>query len=206
MPEIELIFFQEYAGAITFLDEFKKQPQKLQESILAKLKRVREEGYRVRMPTVEHLEDGLYELRVKSERNNYRILFFFYNQRAILLPDIHHKDQRKLPRRIIEKALKQKAKFETDPRSHSASPHFSPPPHHPCRFVMEEVGWGFWAFGCSGILPIWFAGDFNSAVTRLLRTQSAKSGQTPSLVGVIFCRVEAMAGAPAEALGAPSAA
>jgi phage-related protein len=120
MPDVELVFYQEYAGATTFLDEFKKQPQKLQESILAKLKRVREEGYRVKMPTVERLEDGLCELRVKSERNNYRILFFFHNHRAILLPDIHRKDQRKLPRRIVEKALKQKAKFEADPYLHSA--------------------------------------------------------------------------------------
>ena len=42
-------------------------------------------GYELRRPHVENLGDGIYELRVKIQNVNYRMLYFFHGQRAVVL-------------------------------------------------------------------------------------------------------------------------
>jgi len=57
---------------------------------------------------LKHIEstNGLYEIRIKAGKNNYRIFCFFDEGKLIILTNGFHKKRQKTPRKEIEKALK----------------------------------------------------------------------------------------------------
>ena len=58
---------------------------------------------RVPKKFVEHLEDGLFELRTKYEGNIFRTLFIFDEDDKVVLLNGFQKKSRKTPRKEIEK-------------------------------------------------------------------------------------------------------
>lgn len=67
------------------------------------------------------MRDGIYELRVKSGRVNYRILYFFHRTAAAVLGHALTKEG-KVPDADIERAIRRKARFEANPEAHTARP------------------------------------------------------------------------------------
>jgi Phage-related protein len=58
--------------------------------------------------------DGLYEVRVESSGNAFRIFAFFDKGNIVVLENGFQKKTRKTPKKEIEKALKIKAEYENE--------------------------------------------------------------------------------------------
>ena len=77
-------------------------------------------GHELRRPLADFLRDGIYELRVRKGRVNYRILYFFHGRSLAILGHALTKED-KVPRTDIERAIRRKKAFEADPARHSYS-------------------------------------------------------------------------------------
>ena len=75
-------------------------------------------GHELRRPEADLLQDGIYELRARDGRVNYRILYFFHGQNIAILAHALTKED-KVPKSDIERAVTRKAAFESDPTAHS---------------------------------------------------------------------------------------
>ncbi len=81
---------------------------------LARIKRLAECGHDLRRPESAPLRDGIHELRVRRKRVNYRILYFFHdNKFACLSHGI--KKEAEVPDAEIERAISNKRLVRSDP-------------------------------------------------------------------------------------------
>ena len=62
-------------------------------------------------PLVKHIRGKVYELRIESQTNIYRIMYFFYTGRRIVLLHGFQKKTQKTPNRDIAVAVKRKNHF-----------------------------------------------------------------------------------------------
>ena len=68
--------------------------------------------------TSDLLEDGIYELRAKVGRVNYRVLYFFHGREVAILAHGLTKEKT-IPRADLKRAIARKALFEADPETHT---------------------------------------------------------------------------------------
>jgi phage-related protein len=73
---------------------------------------LRVRNVRAREPLVRHIEGKIWELREESRTNIYRILYFFYTGRRIVLLHGFAKKTQRLPRRELGMAQRRCALFE----------------------------------------------------------------------------------------------
>jgi len=118
LPEIEVLIFAESDGSSPFLIWLDKQSPKVQDKCIVFVERLEEYGYELRRPQADYLGDGIYELRIKRQNANYRILYFFHENRAVISHGFM-KQQDKVPEKEIEIAIKNKAKFLANPEKHT---------------------------------------------------------------------------------------
>jgi len=78
-----------------------------------------EHGHELRRPWAAYLGDDVYELRVKEQRVNYRILYFFHRRWTTVLTNGFTKQGAAVPEREISLALRRKRAFEADPEQHT---------------------------------------------------------------------------------------
>jgi len=76
-----------------------------------------ERGHEVRRPAADYLRDGIYELRVQHRSVNYRMLYFFHNQMAVVSHGLTKENI--VPDRDIDLALSRSAQFKHDPERHT---------------------------------------------------------------------------------------
>ncbi len=102
-----LIFFKNY-----FRDFYDDQTTKVQKKILWTL-RVIEDLDRVPELYFKHLEgtDGLYEIRVQSGSDIFRIFCFFDNSNLVVIGHGFQKKTKRTPEREIERAKKVKREY-----------------------------------------------------------------------------------------------
>jgi phage-related protein len=100
-----------------FLEWFDALDIPVQDKCLVKLERLAELGYELRRPEADYLRDGIYELRVKYHRTNYRMLYFFHGRETAV---ISHglKKERRVPPNEIDRAVKRKVRFDANPQRH----------------------------------------------------------------------------------------
>jgi phage-related protein len=79
--------------------------------IKTKLDRLEEFGNELRYPETKILGKGLYELRVKTHRGIYRLPFFYYKGKIIVLTHGFLKKSDKTPRSEITRAYEYKAEY-----------------------------------------------------------------------------------------------
>ncbi len=84
MPRTETVFFADDDGTAPLLDWLDGQDRKVQDKCLVKIERLQELGYGLRRPEADYLRDGIYELRVRHRNVNYRMLYFFHDQTAVI--------------------------------------------------------------------------------------------------------------------------
>jgi hypothetical protein len=83
MPRIDVIFYQEDEDDVPVLDwlrEVRQSDHSAYEKCIAAIERLAEFGHELRRPLADFLRDGVYELRIRKGRVNYRILYFFSRQ------------------------------------------------------------------------------------------------------------------------------
>jgi phage-related protein len=86
---------------------------------IALIELLRLHGHRLRRPHADYLRDEIYELRVKREGINYRMLYFFHGQQAIVVSHGIVKQRAAVPPIEIERAMARKAAFEAAPARHT---------------------------------------------------------------------------------------
>jgi phage-related protein len=115
---VETIFYQEEDGTCPVLAFLDDEPLPVRQQAFARIELLQAQGHRARRPLVENLGQGLYELRWHRGRVQYRILYFFHGQEAVVLAHAITKED-KIPAADRNRALRRKALFEADPATHT---------------------------------------------------------------------------------------
>ncbi len=118
MPRVEVVFFRENEDTVPMRDWLDSIAKKAQAKCLIKLGRLEELGHELRRPEADYLRDDIYELRVRLQGVNYRMLYFFDGRTASVVSHGIVK-QKKVPAKEIDLAVARKRLFETDPEAHS---------------------------------------------------------------------------------------
>ncbi len=117
MPGTEVILFQETDGTVPLIKWLDRLPEKVQEKCLVKIQRLEEQGYALHRPEADNLRDGIHELRVAFRGMQFRILYFFHGQQAVISHGL--KKERVVPSREIDLAIERKARFGSDPMKYT---------------------------------------------------------------------------------------
>jgi phage-related protein len=120
MSQIKLIFYQDEKGKVPILEWLDQLPNKVQTKCFIKLERLAQLGHELRRPEADFLRDKIYELRINFQGINYRILYFFFQNQAVIISHGIIKDKQ-VPTAEIEQAIKNKTKFEHNPELHTYS-------------------------------------------------------------------------------------
>lgn len=122
MPQTQVVFFQDGRGrvpALDWLQTLRKKDRKGYANCVARIQLLVESGYELRRPAADYLRDGIYELRAKHQRTQYRILYFFQGQNVAILAHAITKEGAPVPTIDIERALKRKHLYAKDPETYT---------------------------------------------------------------------------------------
>jgi phage-related protein len=117
MPKTDVVFFANDDGTVPLLDWLDRQDRKVQDKCLVKIERLEEHGHELRRPEADYLRDGIYELRVRHRSVNYRMLYFFHIQTAVVSHGLKKEDV--VPDREIDLAMSRNTQFGQDPERHT---------------------------------------------------------------------------------------
>jgi phage-related protein len=115
---IKALYYQEANRRCPVYDFLQKIPPKSQERAGWKINLLKTFGHNLRRPHADYLCDGIYELRWKTERVHYQILYFFSGQNKIVLVHVLKKEKI-IPKNDIQKALKRKIQYIDNPEKHN---------------------------------------------------------------------------------------
>lgn len=105
-----VIFYEEDNGVQPVRDFLLRMTNhRMQAKTFAMLELLEEKGNALREPYTKHLEEGIFELRTQVKNDALRTLFFYEENKIIVLAHIFMKKTRKTPRREIEVAKKRRA-------------------------------------------------------------------------------------------------
>ena len=118
MPQTTVVLFREDDGSVPLLEWLDDLPAKVQDKCRIKIERLAELGYELRRPEADYLRDVVYELRIRHRSINYRMLYFFHENTAVVLSHGILKE-RAVPPKEIDRAVARKIRFARDPRKHT---------------------------------------------------------------------------------------
>ncbi len=113
MPGTEVIMFQETDGTVPLIKWLDRLPEKVQQKCLVKIQRLEEQGYELHRPEADSLRDGIHELRVAFRGIQFRMLYFFHGQQAVISHGL--KKESEVPSKEIDLAIERRARFKSDP-------------------------------------------------------------------------------------------
>jgi phage-related protein len=121
MPRTHVAFYQDEDGqapVVNWLRDLLKTNEKAWAHCRARIEMLAQFGHELRRPASDYLRDGIYELRSKQGHVQYRILYFFHGREvAILAHSLTKQDS--IPAVEIERAIRRKTIFESNPRKHT---------------------------------------------------------------------------------------
>jgi phage-related protein len=121
MPRTQVIFFKEDDGTVPVRDwllELRRRQRRAFAKCVVRIQRLAELGHELRRPETDLLRDGIYELRARDGRVNYRMLYFFHGQNVAILAHGLVKED-KVPKSDIDRAVRRKQAFESAPAAHT---------------------------------------------------------------------------------------
>lgn len=116
-PKIQTVLYKDDSDSVPFLEWFDELPSKVQAKCLLRIGRLTELGHELRRPEADYLRDGIYELRIRHQRINYRILYFFHGKVEAVISHGLEKEKA-VPSNEIEKAVERRAAFVANPEMH----------------------------------------------------------------------------------------
>jgi phage-related protein len=122
MPRTRIVIYQEKNGTAPLLEWLDQLPHKVQDDLFARIDLLHEQGYDLRRPIADILGEGIYELRKKHMRVNYRILYGFVGKNIVLLSHGCTKKD-KVPPREIKRAAGNLEKYKVNPLVHTHKEH-----------------------------------------------------------------------------------
>lgn len=121
MARTTVVFYQESTGdvpVLSWLIELRRANPRAYATSAAAIERLAALGHELRRPLVDYLRDGIYELRIRRGRVNYRILYFFHGKGLVILAHALTKKDT-IPVADLERALRRKQAFTKNPGAHS---------------------------------------------------------------------------------------
>lgn len=109
--EWSLVFYVEDSGNLPVKEFLNKLDIKTQARFIDSIERLRQRNIQAREPLVRHLQGKLWELREESNGNIYRIIYFFFTGRRIVLLHGFQKKTQATPSREIKVAERRMLKF-----------------------------------------------------------------------------------------------
>ena len=114
-----IVYFCEVDGSAPLLEWLDSLSEKAQLKCHARIQLLAREGHHLRRPAADYLGDGIYELRAKVGRVQYRMLYFFHGHFSIVISHGFTKHGAAVPPTEIERALRRKQAFEANPPGHT---------------------------------------------------------------------------------------
>src|SRR5688500_5246241 len=96
-----------------WLDAIAENPR---DKLLYRVRRLEESGHQLRRPQADYLRDGIYELRVKWQRVNYRLLYFFHGTEAVVAHGCTKGGA--VDPADIKRAIERRGRYETNAARH----------------------------------------------------------------------------------------
>ena len=118
MPQTEVVLFSEDDDSVPLLEWLDRQPAKVQEKSIVRLERLREMGHELRRPEADFLRDGIHELRFSFQGVQYRMLYFFFEGRAVVTHGLTKEG--KVPDADIDLAVARKKLVAKDPERYTS--------------------------------------------------------------------------------------
>lgn len=118
MPQTRVVFYREADGTVPALKCLEELPRSALVKCRVKLERLKELGHELRRPEADLLRDGIYELRVRLQRINYRVLYFFHGNMAAIVSHGIVKE-RNVPAKEIDLAIERKEAFLKNAKLHT---------------------------------------------------------------------------------------
>lgn len=106
MKKFEIIPFVKTNGDAPVLEFIKTQNPKMQAKILKELELLENLGNRLNGKYTKHLDNGIFELRIKFSSDITRILYFFHIEKKIIITNGFLKKTQKTPVSEIDLAKK----------------------------------------------------------------------------------------------------
>jgi phage-related protein len=122
MAEVTIHFFKDEDGVVPFLDwlsDLEKRQRRAFEKCLYLLDLLRQFGHELRRPHSDLLRDGIYELRARVGRVNYRVLYGFVGQDLVLISHGITKED-SIPNQEIDRAVARLALYRQNPTRYAA--------------------------------------------------------------------------------------
>lgn len=123
MPRTEVVFFQDQNGVVPckhWLEQLYQGDMKGASKIVARMLLLAESGYELRRPVADLLRDGVYELRARQGTVQYRLLYFFDNEKPNMAILVHGftKQGAKVPPADLDMATERKLAYEKNKDRH----------------------------------------------------------------------------------------
>ena len=107
----ELVFYETSSGRAPALEFLRSKPKPVRAEGGWLLEQLQRYGNSLGRPAAAYLEDGIYELRWRIERNEYRLLFFFDGRQIVVVTHGFSKKSRRVPSVEIERAREMRAEW-----------------------------------------------------------------------------------------------
>ena len=120
MPPIQVFFFQDERDipVRSWLQELRRTDKRVYAKCVAHIRLLAQFGHELRRPLADYLEEGIYELRIRRGRVNYRILYFFHGQNIAILAHGLVKEGT-IPQADLTRAVNRKEAFLKNPVKHT---------------------------------------------------------------------------------------
>jgi len=120
----EVYFWQDengHAPVQLALQELRQQDPEAYAKSRVRLERLEALGHELRRPEADHLEDGIYELRVRRGNVQYRTLYFFQARKRniVILAHFIQKEGSAVPPAELKRAKQRRDAFEASPDRHT---------------------------------------------------------------------------------------
>jgi phage-related protein len=122
MPETRIIFYRDeqgYSPVLQWLEKLEQNDLKGMLNCVNRIQQLAVNGYELRRPLADFLRDGIYELRAKHRRVQYRILYFFEGQNVAIVAHAIVKKVEAVPDIEIDRAIERRQLFVADPEAHT---------------------------------------------------------------------------------------
>ena len=104
--KFNIVIYARGDGTEPILEFINSLDEKMRAKVLREIRLLGERGNELREPSTKYLEDGILELRIKQAKNISRVLYFFMQDRKIVLTHGFVKKTKKTSSKEIERAKK----------------------------------------------------------------------------------------------------
>lgn len=105
-------FYEKENGEIPVNDFLLSLNEKMRAKAAKEISILKEYGNKLREPYSKHIQEGIFELRIKFASDISRIFYFFFDGEKIILTNGFVKKTQKTPKEEIEKAIRYKEDYQ----------------------------------------------------------------------------------------------